>query len=69
MDERISLESVKRTDFSAPGEKPEEFAELCAECALSGSHRTHKRRVTREFFGDLRILGKQSGLLGGEGGI
>ena len=43
----------KRTGFSAPGDKPEKFAESGAGLALSGSHRAHKRRVTR---GILRSL-------------
>ena len=49
MDERIWLEPVKRTGYSAPGDKPEKFAESGAGLALSGSHQAHKRRVTRGF--------------------
>ena len=41
--------NVKRTGFSAPGDKPEKFAESGAGLALSGSHQAHKRRVTRGF--------------------
>ena len=67
MDERISLESVKRTGFSALGEKPEEFAQSRAQFALSGSHRAHKGRLARRFFRYLHIVCKHYRLYGGEG--
>jgi hypothetical protein len=46
---------VKRTGFSAPGDKPEKFAESGAGLALSGSHRAHKRRVHAGFLAHSRL--------------
>jgi len=40
--------TVKRTGFSAPGDKSEEFAESGERSTLSGSHRVHKGRHRRE---------------------
>jgi hypothetical protein len=66
MDERILLEPVKRTGFSAPGDKPGKFAESDAGLALSGSHRAHKRRVHARISRSLQIVGKHYRLCGGE---
>src|SRR5271168_5353455 len=65
MDERILLDTVKRTGFSAPGDKPGKFAESGAGLGFSGSRQAHKRRVTPGFFRSLRIVGKYYRLCGG----
>src|SRR5208282_2032516 len=49
--------TVKRTGFSAPGDKPEKFAESGAELTLSGSHRAQKCRATRGFAAISRLQG------------
>ncbi len=56
--------TVKRTGFSAPGNKPEKFAEWGAGLALSGSHRTqkgHDARICRY----LQKIGEYARLYGG----
>jgi hypothetical protein len=40
---------VRRTGFSALGDKPEKFAELGAGLALSGSHQAHKPHIMPGF--------------------
>src|SRR5208283_2583215 len=49
--------TVKRTGFSARGDKPEKFAESGAGLALSGSHQAHQRHVTRGFSAHSRLCG------------
>jgi hypothetical protein len=61
--------TVKQTGFSAPGDKPEKFAESGAGLALPGSHPAHKRRVRRGFSAHSRLWGSATDWMAESGGF
>src|SRR5208282_1578150 len=61
--------TVKRTGFSARGDKPEKFAESGAGLALSGSHQAHQRHVTRGFSAHSRLWGSTTDCVAERGGF